>query len=103
MKYIKTYEEDSSRVLAQGYWTVKTIQPNFSIALKKIGMSDLTIKSFVSLFDDDEPKINVYKTYNYEDDSYDWTWSEIYRKTTAKFMGEVEVSDFELDAYKYNL
>jgi hypothetical protein len=93
MKYIKTYESSTDDNFC---WLVSTKQPYFTVALKKIGMPHFDIISFVSLFEGDEI-IQIYKNGDI------WTWGEEYRPKNGKFMGDVEVSDWEVDAYKYNL
>jgi len=94
MKYIKKFE--IAKITR--YWKVPT-GPKFKIALKKIGMNPNDIDNWYPLFEHDKKDIFMIN-------SNGWSWATIDNmvvKPKYKFMGEVEVEGWEVDAEKYNL
>lgn len=98
------------------YWKVPSFQPNFEIALTKIGVTNewishlnmeldnILMKNFIGV----DKYCYVYKhvdLYNYNK-YYKWIISSLSFdgiEPDWKYMGEIEVEDWEIKSKKYNL
>ena len=93
MKYIKLFE----RTTFGFFWEIRTDEPYFTLSLKKIGFPLTGDYSWAK---------NV-KRYYVGDDKQMGRWYFGTRKTMMEhnlmFMGSVEITQYEIDADKYNL
>ena len=109
MKYLMKLEElwnEKNEI----YWKIQTTLPNMEIALNKIGMDKEDIEDWLN-----KTLRNRYVNHQYIflfKDIYSnaWQWSELDYNSTAKYMGEIEITPEEIDEYnmkqsakKYNL
>ena len=114
MKYIKEFEVRQPRNLYEKhYWIVPT-KPieKFKIALKKINF-DGNIDEWIALMKDYMLKRSNDKIYVIHVEDSDgiivndyWDWESLNSFSPDKndfYEGEIEVSDMEVDAEKYNL
>ena len=89
------------------FWKVPTKMPNLEIALQKIGMpSDDIIKNFCDNIHHSGKSYILFLT---DELKRDWTWEDIssieksYFPKNMIFMGVVDVEEYEVDAYEYNI
>lgn len=110
MKYIKSYES-----LNQKFWKIKTTEPDFTISLQKIGLTDEQIENFYSKvnFTNIKKHDYVYVMYHIQPGQLTgrWVYSTTFINDDDKsFMGGIEITPEEykeglikLDQNKYNL
>lgn len=114
----KLFENKENRV----FWKINTKMPYFKFALKKVGMDENEMKWWLNYFDEKEEDFDINPNIGMdiilvrryspasllskEDNEYEWTWAKYdgsYLKEPGRYMGEVNVEDYEIDAEKYNL
>lgn len=105
MKHIKHFEY---KLYHQDvYWLVPTDERGIP-ALNSIGCDKYEYLKYTLRIGDDLPKY-VYISYNHKDE--DWGWMpyddpetlEWFNGNNYRFMGTINIPDYELTTYKYNL
>jgi hypothetical protein len=106
MKHLKAYNQNEA---GKYCWRVTTHYPEYPISLKKIGMNQSTYNHWKEMFEDDyQGYIYIFKSVYY-DGSYDWSWSNseypggLGDAQNTIYMGDVDIDESEIQAYKYNL
>jgi hypothetical protein len=110
MKYIKKYEIVTPEYGEIRYvWiTYKDDVEKFRIALLKIGINKDDIKAWIKsdIMNNDNDEIYIYKIIDYDPyitrEYFDYSFDYV-EKEGDKYMGEIIISDEEVDANKYNL
>ena len=116
MKYIKQYES-SDMIYKNTFWEIKTADPEFTISLQKIGLTEEEVENFKR-----PPNINniqkypkIYVIYHTPPGRFIGRWVYSYKKfddsdfknlkmKTVKFTAkDIERFNIEVDANKYNL
>ncbi len=129
MKHLKLFEESKHRFSVNldededefwgfidkpdcVYWKVKTEMPRFLLSIKKLGIigywtEDLLMKREMFMKKLDEIYILVKRgEVPDERDRLFYMWDKDnrqMRKNKYEYMGEVEIPDWEIQSYKYNL
>ena len=94
MKHIKLFENTLSKPTC---WMVPTKYPDFIIACKKIGAPVDKFRFMIGSND------NRYIFLFYREKENIWTSGSRSRVYDSIFMGKVNVSEDEIDMFKYNL
>jgi len=108
MKYIKKFESRYGE--QRDYWIIPLQPDKCRIALRKIGIEEenipLWIDDLKSQYWDDATRVIIYKVIDSDgfiSREY-WDYSKDYKYQDGdKFMGEIKVEDWEVNADKYNL
>lgn len=113
MKYLRLFEE----LEPDSVWKVSTKNPNFVIALNKIGVPQDTIDWYKEKCDPKYVKNDVVIIYKKDFSGHGsyWTWAEIrpeenmlnYYKNAYKYKGQISATSEEIEFWnttnKYNL
>ena len=104
MKHINSYENNVSDK-SNYYWKTTLKIPNFIISLRKIGVPEDKIKEYDQLFIDEDFEIFILNLYNKKTNKCYWTYTKNsgFFDLSYKYMGEIEINEYEIDSYKYNL
>jgi hypothetical protein len=100
MKYIKTFEHH----IDWYYYRVSTNPSKLRLSLKKIGMPDYKIEEWITKkYGSACDFVNIYIRGNDSGDKTFMWASKNHIDNDYKYMGEIKVEDYEIEAEKYNL
>ena len=104
MKYIKTYE----KYYSGEFWILPTDTERAEDAVKKICDDKFYCEFLLNILQNynsnNEKFIYINKSNDlYGFNGYDYGSLEYYKKHNYKYMGAIDIEQWELDTYKYNL
>lgn len=109
MKYLKTFENNNLVYISNKYWLIPTDE-KFSFALEQIKCPEYFINSFLK--NTNIPRDEYVFICNYIwCDRNQWSWNifkgeeydTYFEEKGNKYAGKILISDYELNAKKYNL